>query len=372
MVEPVARRVLFPTAMKRLLIASLLSVPLVGCYGGERYNTGECPAGETCSDLTPTGLQFIGNGLYGELVLSGPRPTAIGGTQAIALQYERADGVDIALDLPFTADDDGGLGVRVDAISGSQVVVRGAGSRSNYLRILDSDGLLMDRKELTGASVNTIALIPEDMESVPADKLLAFAPGARELGVAIYGDVQTSSGPRSQRLIDTSMELQLAGATRKGWDALSINAALGSSTLAVTAGDKPAANIDFVVVAQADSVSVIDPAPSTVAPTQSTTVCFQALSGARYIAGLTWTFVVDGTTTVKGDGMLQRNCISVSTQKTSGTVSVQASAGGQTTAMALAVGAMARELKLASPIAAEPNTRALSHAITTAGDRAAL
>ena len=116
--------------MKRLLYLSFLSLPLIGCYGGERRNTGECPAGEVCSDLTPTGLDFIGNRLVGELLLSGPRPTAIGGTQAVALEYDRGDGVDVALDLPFSADDDGGIGVRVDAISGSQVVIRGAGSRS--------------------------------------------------------------------------------------------------------------------------------------------------------------------------------------------------------------------------------------------------
>jgi hypothetical protein len=361
--------------MKRLAFASLLILPLgplVGCYGGERYNTGECPAGETCSDLTPTGLEFIGNGLYGELLLSGPRPTAIGGTQAIALQYERADGVDIALDVPFSADDDGGLGVKVDAISGSQVVVRGAGSRSNYLRILDSDGLLMDRKELTGAAVDTIALVPEGLEKVPADKLLAFAPGAREFGVAIYGDVQTSTGPRSQRLIDTSMELSLAGATREGWDALQINAVVGTSTLSVTAGDKPAANLDFVVVDHADSVAVMQPAPSTIAPNQSSSVCFEAITAGRYVAGLTWTYVVDGATTTKDDGDLQRNCISVSTQKTTGTVSVQATAGGQTTAMALTVGAAPREMSVTSPLAAEPKTRAMSHAIPTAGDRAAM
>lgn len=361
-----AQPVLFITGMKRLLYPALLTLPLVGCYGGERYNTGECPAGETCSDLTPTGLEFIGNGLYGELLLSGPRPTAIGGTQAVALQYERADGVDIALDVPFTADDDGGLGVKVDAISGSQVVVRGAGSRSNYLRILDSDGLLMDRKELTGAAVDTIALIPEDMELVPADKQVAFAPGPREFGVAIYGDVQTSSGPRSQRLIDTSMELSLAAATREGWDSLSINAVVGTSTLAVTAGDKPAANVDFVVVDHADSVSSIEPLPPSVSSTQSATVCFQALAAGRYVAGLTWTYVVDGTSTVKGDGTLQRNCISVSTTKTTGTVSVQATAGGQSASLALAVGA-ARSL---TPVGAGVHTSA--DAVTTDGDRAAL
>lgn len=373
-----AQAVLFPTAMKRLLAASLytsfLSLPLVGCYGGERYNTGECPAGETCSDQTPTGLQFIGNSLYGELLLSGPRPTAIGGTQAIALQYERYDGVDIALDLPFTADDDGGIGVKVDAISGSQVIVRGAGSRSNYLRILDGDGLLMDRKELTGAALDTIALIPADYEKVPADRLLAFNAGTREFGVALYGDVQTSSGPRSQRLIDTSMELQLAGATRKGWDALQINAAVGTSLLAVTAGDKPAANLDIVVVDHADSVAVMQPAPSTIVANQSESVCFEAVAGTRYVAGLTWTYVVDGQTTVKDDGDLQRNCVSVSTQKTTGTIAIQATAGGQTTAMALTVAA-ARPAPATSPlapIAAEPTARTISHATSTAGDRASM
>jgi hypothetical protein len=356
--------------MKRLLYLSFLSLPLIGCYGGERYNTGECPAGETCSDLTPTGLQFIGNGLFGELLLSGPRPTAIGGTQAIALQYERADGVDIALDLPFTADDDGGIGVKVDAISGSQVVVRGAGSRSNYLRILDSDGLLMDRKELTGAAVDTIALIPDGLENIPADKQIAFAAGAREFGVGIYGDVQTSSGPRSQRLIDTSMELVLAGATKKAWDTLAINAVVGTSAISVTAGDKPAANVDFVVVDHAESVSVIQPVASTIAPNQSMSVCFQALAAGRYVAGLTWTFDVDGQTTTKGDDSLQRNCISVSTQKTTGTVAVQASAGGQSTAMALTVAAA--RTKTETPVAPEPTTRALSNALPTAGDRAAM
>src|SRR5689334_11765192 len=232
--------------MKRLLYLSFLSLPLVGCYGGERRNTGECPTGETCSDVTPTGLDFIGNRLIGELLLSGPRPTAIGGTQAVALEYDRGDGVDVALDLPFSADDDGGIGVRVDRISGSQVIVRGAGSRSNYLRILDSDGLLMDRKELTGAALDTIGLVPADFESVPADKLLAFAPGEREFGVALFGSVQTSSGPRNERLIDTSMQLSLAGSQRKSWDTLAVNATLGTTTVSVTAGDKPAANIDFV------------------------------------------------------------------------------------------------------------------------------
>jgi hypothetical protein len=348
----------------RLLYLSFLSLPLIGCYGGERYNTGECPAGETCSDLTPSGLQFIGNSPMG--TISVPHATAVGGTQAIALQYERYDGVDIALDLPFTADDDGGRGIKVDAISGSQVIIRGVDSRSNYLRILDSDGLLMDRKELTGAKLEGMFLVADDFESIPDDAQLAFAAGKRQLGVGLYGAVQTSSGPRSQRLIDTSMDLQLAGATRKAWDILEADLVVGTSTLVVTAGDKPAANLDVVVVDHADSVAAIQPAPTNVAINSSATVCFQALAAGRYIAGLTWTYRIDnGSPIVQGDGKIMRNCISVpSGTKTSGTITVQATAGGQMASLALTVGGMARELG----ITAEPKLRA--PLITTAGDRA--
>jgi len=46
----------------------------------------------------------------------------------------------------------GGNGVAVDHATGSVVTMRGAGSRTNYLRIIDpGTGELFDRKELTGA-----------------------------------------------------------------------------------------------------------------------------------------------------------------------------------------------------------------------------
>ncbi|HUS27416.1 MAG TPA: hypothetical protein VMZ53_02875 [Kofleriaceae bacterium] len=359
--------------MKRLLLLASASIlPLsVGCYGGERYNTGECPAGETCSDLTPKGLQFVGNSLVDDILLSGPRATAVGGTQVVALQYSRGDGVTVALDLPYTADDDGGNGVKVSAQSGSQVTMLGAGSRSNYLRILDSDGLLMDRKELTGAALERIELTPTDFESIPNGSELAFAPGKRKLGVALYGDVQHSSGPVSERIVDTSMQLDLAGAQKTAWDTLEVaNAQIGRSTLTVTAGDKPALNIDFVVVDHADAVAVTEPAPSTIMPSGSQTVCFKAtmadVTGPRYIVGLTWTFNVDGQIKTQGDGVLTRNCISVTTTKTTGSVSVQASAGGQSSTVSLAVGA-ARTI---APVGTGMHTAA--EAVSTDGDRAAL
>jgi hypothetical protein len=348
--------------MKRLLLS--LSLPLVACYAGERRNTGECPAGETCSPLTPSGLDFVGNHLTGELLLSGPRATAIGGTQQVALEYDRGDGVDVALDLPYTADDNGGQGIKALSTSGSQVTIQGAGSYSNYLRILDEDGLLMDRKQLTGAALSTVELVSIDFETYPANSELAFATGTRRVGIALYGEVQSSSGPRTERIVDTSMKLDFAGATRSAWDELQIDAVTGNYAITVTAGDKPAVPLDFIVVDHADSVAAAPGTPSTIATNNSISVCFQATSGTRYIVGLTWTYTVDGQVTTKGEGDLQRNCISVSTQKTTGTVSISAAAGGQTTAMALSVAAAREELR-------EP-VRTLSHVISTAGDRAAM
>jgi hypothetical protein len=273
----------------------------------------------------------------------------------------------VALDLPYTADDDGGIGVQFSAQSGSQVTILGAGSRTNYLRILDQNGLLMDRKEMTGADLTHMELMSTDFESVPNGLELAFAPGKRAVGVALYGDVQHSGGPVSERIVDTSMQLDLAGSTKKSWDTLEVaDATVGTSTLTVTAANKPAANLDFVVVDHADQVQAITPAPTSIMPMGSQSICFQALSGARYVVGLTWTFNVDGVVKTQGDDMLQRNCISVSTTKTTGTVSVQATAGGQSASLALAVGA-ARSL---TPVGAGVHTSA--DAVTTDGDRAAL
>src|SRR3569623_854047 len=137
--------------MKRLLV--LLLVP--ACTGGERANSGQCPEGEVCSALTPRGLQFIGDDLVDTLTLVGPSATAIGGTQAIALQYDRGDNLLIALDLPYEAKTSGNLGVTVQQTRGSVVTVQGAASGTNYLRIVDADdGTLFDRKLLGAGAVS--------------------------------------------------------------------------------------------------------------------------------------------------------------------------------------------------------------------------
>ena len=67
---------------------------------------------------------------------------------------------------------------------------------------------------------------------------VAFNVGARDLGIALYGDVQTSSGPQSERLVDTSMQLALANSTAaKIWaNGLVITVAVGLFLIARAAG----------------------------------------------------------------------------------------------------------------------------------------
>ena len=348
--------------MKRL--AYLATILLAACTGGERAETGQCPAGETCSAATPNGLQFLGVDLAGIWTFETPEPTAVGGTQDIALEYQPAGSRDfVPLDLPYTADDDGGAGIAVDHQSGPTVTIRGVRSLSNYLRILDaSDGSLLDRKELTGSALDAITLVPVDPMvalQVPANMQPAWAPGDRTIGVALWGQVQTSSGPVEERIVDQSMQLALTGADRAAWDQLHLAAAVaGTYPITVTAGDHPATTIDLIVADHADSIAQVD-VPASIPPGGSAEACFAAVVQGHAIVGLPWTYVVDGVTmTTHGDP-----CFMVQTSKTSCSVSVEVSAGGQTTTATLAV-ATART-QPARPLVPQREMG------TTAGERAA-
>ncbi len=317
-----------------------LSILLAACTGGDRANSGQCPAGEVCSPATPRGLHFIGDPTSDAILnsLTAPAATAIGGTQEIALQYDRGDGVLIALALPFAADADAADGVKVDSTSGSVVTVRGVGSRQNYLRIVDpTTADLYDRKMLAGAALDTIALIATDFENIPVGSPLAFATGNEKIGVALFGKVQEGSSSVTERIVDHSMVISGAGGTQTAWDEIHIaNATTGMSTLAITAGDKPTANLDLVVVDHADAVAPLTTNPAGIPAAGGGQFCFEASSGTRFVVGLTWTYTIDGAAVTTTE--LQRNCVSVSTTKSSGSVAVVARAGGQMASLSVAIG----------------------------------
>ncbi len=360
--------------MKPSLLTTLLAaVPLVAaCTGGERASSGECPAGEDCSPETPRGLHFIGNTISGQVPgsLFGPAPTAVGGTQEVALEWDRGDGNLVAFTLPYRADDDGANGVAVASSSGSVVTVRGMGSRKNYLRIVEPQlDELYDRYELTGATISQIDLVGTDLETLPPGEAdVVWATGEQEIAVALLGEVQTGSGVRLERLVDTSMQLAMAATNRRAWDRLHLpNATVGNYALTVTAGDKPAATLDVEIVAGADSMMLLGTAAPSVPANQSTSICFAAMNGQRYVYGLTWTFVVDGQTEVHDKNDLHRNCVSVSASgMTSGTIPVMATAGGRSASTNVAVAQMARSHE----DVAQPTSGALLRTESTAGVRA--
>ena len=349
----------------RFLTLSLCAVPLIACTGGERAQSGECPAGEICSPDTPRGLHFVGEDVTGQLLLTGPAATAIGGTQDVQIQIDRGSGL-APFDLPFEADDDGARGFMVDGIDGNVVTLRGTGSRTHYLRIIDpATGDLYDRKELAGAAISRIALVGAGYETLPAgDPDLVWAPGNQTIAVALYGEVQRGNSPQEERLVDNSMSIVLAGALRSSWDAIRLPSAMaGTSTVTVTAGDKPAASLTVEIVSAPTEVTVIGSASRTVAPGATEMICFAGMHGQRYVYGLDWTFVVDGQSTTKQHGDIGSNCIGVSTTKTSGTVAVQATAGGQSTS--LNVNVLGTSTRTLAP------ARTLLRTEHTAGDRAA-
>jgi hypothetical protein len=360
--------------MKPIFLSTLLAaVPLVAaCTGGERASSGECPAGEVCSPDTPRGLHFIGNAMADQLLgsLFGPAATAVGGTQEIALEWDRGDGVLVAFTLPYEADDDGALGVSVVSTSGSVVTVRGMGSRKNYLRIVEPTfDELYDRYELAGAAIDSIEVIGTDLETLPpGNPEIVWATGEQEIAVALRGEVQSGSSPRLERLVDTSMQLSMAATERLAWDTLRLpNATVGNYALTVTAGDKPAATLNVEIVAGADSMLLLGGSSPSVPANSSTSVCFAAMNGQRYVYGLTWTFVVDGQTEIHDGDDLNRNCVSVSASGlTSGTIPVMASAGGTTASTNVTVAQMARSLEVVDP----PTSGALLRTESTAGVRA--
>ncbi len=354
--------------LRSCLIAPLASLaPLAACDLGERATTGDCPAGEVCSDDTPRGLHFEGAELGDTLISGGTLPTLAGGTQSIRLTYDPGTGGIRDLDRPYVADDEDGAGVRVERTSGPVVTLRGVASRANYLRITDPDGALYDRKQLQGASFVELKLMPKQPEWIPPGEAVVLAPGARDVTVAVLGQVPGGAGP--VRVVDESMGIELAGATRRSWDTIGVPAlAVGHHAMKVTAGNRPAAALDVEVVAGADEI-VAQPVQAPIEAGRAATVCFSARAAGRHVAGLTWTFASDNGTAVRS---LFPNCAAVTAER-AGNLTVTASAGGRTlaapfmaviTASAVAPADAAARREAAAP--------AQEMAIgTTAGERAA-
>ena len=331
--------------MKRLLYVLLIAP---ACYGGERNVSGKCPPGETCSPTTPYGLDFVPPPLFDTVIVPDDTQIAVGGTMPIDLEAY-ADAISTyPLDMPYTADDGGGPAVRVAATSGNQVTLRGAAIGSNELRILDaSDGTLLDRKPFAASQIASIALAPYGFEHT-ANSDVVYAVPAAHVGIVLAA----STGAR---LVDTS--LTVAGAAPKGWDTYDVaTPAPGTYSIAVTAGSLPAVNVDVVAVDHADTIVAIDP-PASISATNGTEVCFGAELAGKSVVGLTWQITVDGA--AAQPALLSPDCGIAQTAKTSGTVTIAATAGGASATFVVPVAAAKRSAP-AAPVSDFRGERAAS------------
>jgi hypothetical protein len=215
------------------------------------------------------------------------------------------------------------------------ITVAGRAVGTSKLEILDcDDAVLVPSVDVDVAAVDRIALWPyHQFDTPPLRADVAFAVGAPTIGVALW-----SPGAQPTRLIDSSMQIAMAAGAplsgeQRSWEQLYVpDAGPGVYDVDVTAAGMHV-TLPLVITDHADALAAIDP-PATIAPATSVTLCFSPTFQGRHVAGFSWTYVIDG---VEDAGHGPINCRGVYTAKTSGTLVVTASAGGQSTTVTMTV-----------------------------------
>jgi hypothetical protein len=303
------------TKIKRL-VSSLLVVGIgaSGCDAGDRALFGECPDGNTCSDLTPRGLHFVSGAPSGSLYSSRPGPIAIGGQQSASLEVSDEDGKLAPLNLPYLIA--GGPSVASGGQQGNVVVLKGLATGYNDIVVSNpADGKLFDKISVAAAAIDTIKLA--GVGETVNDNEVAYAPQSKmafqlldKTGALLTDESAQASGPSIQRATI--------------WDSFQlVDTSPGQKTISIKAGDFPRTDIAFQVVAGPDRVVAIDP-PTSARAKQPLGLCFKAVLGATRVVGLPWTFTVDGTAE---QSFIANNCI-LTIPKASGTIKVVASTAG--------------------------------------------
>lgn len=296
----------------KIFASTLAAAALAACTGGERNVTGDCPADEECSDLTPNGMHFTGADLVGIPLLALPKVTAVGGTQRIELWKELGDGEIVPLDLPFAATTDNGDALEVLTAGPNTVTIEGVGDGADLLRITEvEDDLLYDRYEVQAAELASVDVVPATFESYEPDQPVAFYQGDLAVGIALF-DVDGT------RLVDEGMTLTVTGPqpTRSDWDVFRFES-IGPGTIEATlmVADSVAA-VDLVVVDAVDSVALLDRGfVDPIVPGATAEVCFHAQAGdAVNVLGLPWSFAATGSVTPLIS--LKANCFNIQVNST--------------------------------------------------------
>lgn len=152
----------------------VLSLACLTPVDGDRAMTGECPAGETCSQATPAGLTFIGRALFDQGETPRLGPIVEGGTLEVGLVGLVPEGATDTLAHEARVDDASILSVeRGTGTFGpthedgeplfpvdDHVVVGGARVGTASLRVVDpTSGALFDRTPLTVVGVDDVRVV---------------------------------------------------------------------------------------------------------------------------------------------------------------------------------------------------------------------
>jgi hypothetical protein len=288
----------------RTSIVLFASLSLAGCaVAGERagsLESGECPSGETCSDLTPKGLFFVGAPASDSILGAGFNRTAIGGTQTVtALTAQGANAP--PFENAFTATSASPDVISVDAVTPPKVVVRGVAEGTSLLRLIEPGTTkLLDRVEVEVAKVAKVTLLPRGLVVVKEEA----APWALLAGSTASLVVRLTAEDE-KRLVDETTELTPASgaATRQAWDLFEVTAPTsGEASFQIKAGGESFTATAPVVsaieeIAQAPTPSTPD-APAQVTLDATSTLCFLARSGGAAVDGATWTFVPSESVTL--------------------------------------------------------------------------
>ncbi|MDQ3037491.1 MAG: hypothetical protein M3Y87_34170 [Myxococcota bacterium] len=171
---------------------------------GDRASTGACPEGETCSSDAPDGLRFAGLAL-GSVTSERLPATAVWGRQTILV-----DGLGVS---SATVETSSAWFLTLSELDPDQAsfVVSAVSPGDTLIRVVDRDGLLLDR-----VSLRTAAIARVDVARIGDDDAVSIVPGERASLVVRLFDAD------GERVVDESLEITGEHVETISWDCFDV------------------------------------------------------------------------------------------------------------------------------------------------------
>jgi len=308
---------------QRTCLLPFLSIAASCAVPGERAEGG-CPEGESCSDLTPGGLAFVGARFGDDPIGSRDAlsATAVGGRQYLEV-FDQSLGA--PLRHPYQASSDV-AGLTIASTRENVVGIVASAPATGRLLIHDVDGALMDRI--------AIAAVPIARVHLTSSWLGDYTGGSQPAKVWVGTNprlVVALSDVDGNRIVDEEATVVPAGGgglVRWSWDEFRAPNPLESDTSIVVRAGGTEHALTIEVVDRLDRVEPVAMIPELrVEVGDSAVRCFSARVGAAHVVGAPWQFTVTGPASVTPDDSdVWDNCAVLQTTDV-GTVTVTATIG---------------------------------------------